>query len=454
MKWIRHFRLQVIIGIISITLSMFLLAYLVLKTDLYATYPIIGVIIVYQTYRLIFYIEKTNRNLARFLEAVKYADFSQSFSDSHTGPSFKELNDALSEIFKDFQRYRTEKEEQYRYLHTVVRHVRIGLMVFLPDGSVDLANMAAKRLLKSHRLKNIESLKSFSPELVDVLFGLKPGEKSLVKIDWSGEPLQLAIQATEFRMRGEIHKLVSLQNIRSELEEKEMEAWQKMIRILTHEIMNSLTPISSLTSTVKDLIAPLKKNLNQSAVEQIEGEVMTDIDNALKTIQKRSQGLQHFVSAYRNLTLIPKPQFEIFPIQELFGRTEKLMESKMSGSGILFTTDVVPESLELTADPELIEQVLINLLNNAIDAVDHSSQPAIEMTALMGPNGNPQIQVKDNGRGIIEEAREKAFIPFFTTKKTGSGIGLSLSRQIMRLHNGSIRVESQSGIGSTFFLHF
>jgi nitrogen fixation/metabolism regulation signal transduction histidine kinase len=425
-----------------------------MKTDQYATYLIVGIAVIYQIYRLIYYIEKTSRNLARFLEAVKYADFSQSFSDTHTGPSFKELNDVLSGIFKDFQHYRTEKEEQYRYLHTVVRHVGIGLMVFLPDGSVDLANMAAKRLLQFRQLKNIDSLKPLSEELVEVLFELKPGEKALVKIDRSGKPLQLAIQATEFRMRGEIYKLVSLQNIRRELEEKEMEAWQKMIRILTHEIMNSITPISSLTATVKDLVGTLKKNLNQSSVEKAEGEVMTDIDSALKTIQKRSLGLQHFVSAYRNLTLIPKPQFEIFSIRELFGRIEKLMESKMSGSAIRFTTDVDPESLELTADPELIEQVLINLLNNAVDAMDSSTQPAIEMAAMIGSNGNPQIQIKDNGSGIIEEVKEKVFIPFFTTKKTGSGIGLSLSRQIMRLHNGNIRVESQSGKGSIFYLHF
>ena len=454
MKWIRHFRLQVILRIISIALGLFLLTYLVIKTDLYATYLVVGIAVIYQIFRLIFYIEKTNRNLARFLEAVKYADFSQSFSDTHIGPSFKELNNVLSGIFKDFQRYRTEKEEQYRYLQTMVRHVGIGLIVFLPDGTVDLANRAAKRLLKYRQLKNIESLKSFSPELVEVFFRLKPGDKSLVKIDQSGEPLQLVIHATEFRMRGESYKLVSLQNIRSELEEKEMEAWQKMIRILTHEIMNSLTPISSLTSTVKELVKNMKETLYRSAVNEPDDEIMNDIDSALKTIQKRSLGLQHFVSAYQNLTLIPKPQFEIFSIKELFGRTEKLMESRLSRFGIHFNYNVDPESLELTADPELIEQVMINLLLNAIDAVNGSENPTIMMSAQIGSNGNPQIQVEDNGSGIVKEAREKVFIPFFTTKKKGSGIGLSLSRQIMRLHNGSIRVESQPGKGSIFFLHF
>jgi nitrogen fixation/metabolism regulation signal transduction histidine kinase len=454
MKWTRRFRFQVVGRILAIALNLLLLAYLILKSDLYATYLIVGAAVVYQIYRLIYYIEKSNRNLIRFLEAIRYADFSQSFSDSRTGEDFRELNDALSGIFRDFQRYRTEKEEQYRYLQTVVRHVGIGLLVFLPDGSVDLTNRAAKRLLQFRRLNSIDSLKAISAELVNSMYGLKPGDKALVKIDRPGEPLQLAIHATEFRMRGEIFKLVSLQNIRSELEEREMEAWQKMIRILTHEIMNSITPISSLTATVKDLVGTLGTGASGTRSRPADAEIMIDITAALKTIQKRSQGLQHFVSAYRNLTLIPKPKFEIFSIREMFGRIEKLMQSKMSKSSIRFIADVDPESLELTADPELVEQVLINLLNNAIDAVNRSSRPAIEMKARIGANGNPQIQIIDNGSGIIKEAREKLFVPFFTTKKKGSGIGLSLSRQIMRLHNGTIRVESESGQGSTFYLHF
>lgn len=454
MKFFKHFRFQIILRVLSICATIFIFVFMIMTTNLYATYLVVGVLIVYLIYSLIHYVEKTNRNLSRFLQAVKYADFSQSFSDQYTGPSFKELNDTLSKIFKDFQQYRIEKEENYRYLQTVVKHIGIGLMIFLPDGTVDLTNMAAKRLLRFSTLKNITSLQSISPELVEMLFHLRPGDKSLLKIEREGESLQLAIYATEFRMRGEIYKLVSLQNIQSELEEKEIEAWQKMIRILTHEIMNSLTPISSLTSTVKELVNNMKETLHRSAVNEPDDEIINDIDSALKTIQKRSLGLQHFVSAYRNLTLIPKPQFEIFSIKELFGRTEKLMESKLSSLGIHFNTSVDPESLELTADPELIEQVLINLLMNAIDAVNGSQNPTIKTIALLGANGNPQIQVIDNGNGIIEAAKEKVFIPFFTTKKKGSGIGLSLSHQIMRLHNGSIRVESQPGKGTIFYLNF
>jgi two-component system nitrogen regulation sensor histidine kinase NtrY len=454
MKFVRYFRFQVIIRILLICLGIGLLVYLITETNLYAFYLIFGVVFTYQIIELILYVEKSNRKLLSFLEAVKYADFSQSFSEKYTGPTFKELNETISDIFKDFQKYRTEKEEQYRYLQTVVKHVGIGLLVFLPDGTVDMINMAAKRLFDTPGLKNIKALQAFSSELVKVLFELNAGEKSLVRVDNGSETLQLAVYATEFRMRGDIYKLVSLQNIRSELEEQEMEAWQKMIRILTHEIMNSITPISSLTETVRELLDGIKNDTAASKSETFSPDTIDDMHNALKTIQKRSLGLQHFVGAYRNLTLIPKPQFKIFSIRELFGRIEQLMETRLTGEGIDFSHIVEPISLELTADPELIEQVLINLLLNAIDAVKGKENPRIEMRANMDERGYPRIAIIDNGTGMVKEAREKLFVPFFTTKKKGSGIGLSLSRQIMRLHGGGIAVETEPDEGSVFTLRF
>jgi signal transduction histidine kinase len=255
-------------------------------------------------------------------------------------------------------------------------------------------------------------------------------------------------------MRGEQFKLVSLTNIRSELEETEMEAWQKMIRILTHEIMNSITPISSLASTLTDMINTSQSSLSQESETSLDHESIEDIRKALKTIHKRSKGLLNFVGAYRNLTLIPKPQFEFFSIKELFSRIERLMKPRFEEEGIFFDSKVEPQSLELTADPELIEQVILNLLLNAIDGVKGTVKPEIKLTAGMGDRGQTWIEVCDNGRGIMPEALEKIFIPFFTTKKNGSGIGLSLARQIMRLHGGTINSESNVDQGAIFRLGF
>ena len=448
----KRFRIQIISRILLLTVSIYAFFYLLLQTKLYATIFITGFFIFYQVYALIRYVEKTNLHLSRFLLAVKHGDFSRTFSGKELGPSFKELLKVFNDVMEKMKQTRSEKEENYRYLHTILHHVGIGLITFRADGKVDLINTAAKRLLNVPRLRNIKSLKNFSQPLVDKFFSLRAGEKALVKVI-AGE-MELAIHAAEFRLRDQKFTLVSLQDIQSELQEKEMEAWQTLIRVLTHEIMNSMTPITSMATTVIDLLNPLHSQEGQDSETFIDGETIADIASALKTIHKRSAGLTHFVSAYRNLTLIPRPKFRIFSIEELFTRVKKLMENTFKENGILFQWSVDPQTIEITADPGLIEQVLINLLLNAADALQGYREPRVELNAGLDEIGRVIIQVMDNGPGIVEEALGKVFIPFFTTKKKGSGIGLSLSRQIMRLHKGSISVHSDPDVRTVFSLKF
>jgi len=236
------------------------------------------------------------------------------------------------------------------------------------------------------------------------------------------------------------------------LEEQELEAWQKLTRVLTHEIMNSITPIASLASTIDGLIR--EAYAKEEIVEKSEVEALNDIQLAVQTIQKRSQGLQHFVDAYRNLTKIPKPNFQYFPIKDLFNRVERLMHPNITEKAVQFHVRVEPQTLELTADPELIEQVLINLILNALQAVEGRDNAMILLNAQLDGRGRIIIQVNDNGQGIPEENMDKIFIPFFSTKEGGSGIGLSLSRQIMRLHRGTIGVHSEPNTQTVFTLRF
>jgi len=346
-----------------------------------------------------------------------------------------------------FQKARAEKEEQALYLRTIVQHVAIGLLVFdEKDGRVDLINNAAKRLLGVTQLKNVRSLEAVSPDLVRRLLDLKPRERALVRIERPDEQLQLALQASEFKLRARKFMLVSIQDIRSELEEKEIDAWQKLIRILTHEIMNSMTPISSLAATAQDLIA--------RSEPRSDPESWNDIELALRTIAKRSQGLLHFVDGFRNLTRIPKPKFIFFPARDLFSRVTQLLQLPLAESGAKFESSLRPENLELLADPDLLEQVLINLLLNAADAVRGRENARVELSAYIDERGRPVIQVRDNGVGISQENLDKVFVPFFSTKEGGSGIGLSLSRQVMQLHNGTISVSSKPGVESVFTLRF
>lgn len=444
---------MVLTRVVLLSSTIYLLFYLIFKLQvtLYATIFILAIIILYQIYTLILYVEKTNRDLNRFLLTVKHEDFSQTFLGASLGSSFDELKSAFNEVIQKFHRARAEKEEHFRYLQTVVQHVGIGLIAFQSDGKVELLNNAAKRLLKIPHLKNIHNLESLSKPLVEKLFKLKSGEKTLVKVEIKNELLQLAINATEFRMRDQNFKLVSLQNIQSELEEKELEAWQNLIRVLTHEIMNSVTPISSLASTVNDL---LKASGGAISPDKVSSDDIQDIHGAVQTIYKRSEGLLHFVDAYRNLTRIPTPDFQVFPIMNLFKQVGQLMQAELTRSAIQLQMQVIPESLELTADAELIEQILINLAQNAIQALNGRPNAKIEMLSKIDDGGRIIIQVTDNGPGISEDMLEKVFIPFFTTKENGTGIGLSLSRQIMRLHRGAMNVQSKPNEATTFTLRF
>lgn len=448
----KSFRLNVIARVSVVGATLFLVFYLVSQTTLYATTTVVLFLVVYQVYALIHYVEKTNFELSRFLLAIRYADFSQTFSAKGRGASFDELNTAFNEVANEFRRTRDEKEEHFQYLQTVVQHIGVGLIAYTPDGDVALMNTAAKRILHVNQLINIASLESVSRPLVERLLALRAGEKALLKLEIHGEAVQLVIYATELKLRGQHHTLVSVQNIQTELDEKEMEAWQKLVRVLTHEIMNSLTPISSLASTVNEMLKPSSAREGVSPVLNVEN--VHDIRGAVETIEKRSQGLLHFVDAYRNLARIPRPNFKITTLAELFARTEQLMQQHISSNAIAFTARVEPLSLEVTADPELLEQVLINLLRNAVEAVEGQSNAAISLEGRIGESGRVVVEVKDNGPGISAEIQERIFVPFFTTKPEGSGIGLSLSRQIMRLHRGSISVTSNTNTGTKFTLRF
>jgi len=446
----KRFYINCIIRILLLSGTICLLAYLFFETDFIAAGIFICLAAAYQIFELIKYVTKTNRELTRLLDSIKYADFSQSFSNNLKGSGFEELHAAFTAVIQEFQSAKLEKEEHFRFLQTIVDHVGIGLIAFDPEGKVELINNAAKKLLKISRLGNIVDLESVSTRLTDKLRELSPGANELVKLQQGDDLLQLSIYATGFVLRKQQLMLVAMQNIQYELEEEEMKSWQNLIRVLTHEIMNSITPIASLASTAYGLL----KDNQECEVPETMNEVVVDVREAVNTIEKRSKGLLTFIENYRKLTRIPIPDFKIVPIKDLFDRVEQLMQDQIELKSINFSTKIDPQTLTITADAGLIEQVLINLCKNAVEAVDGISRPKMKLKAETDGRGNPVIKVADNGRGITEEVAEKIFIPFFTTKQQGSGIGLSLSRQIMRQHKGTLRVSSTPHEKTVFKLRF
>lgn len=438
-----NFRAQVVLRVLLLGLSLMLLPLSLRNLDYPAVPLVIGVLAAFQVWSLIRFVDRTNRDLARFFQAVRYSDFSQTYVTGGLGSSFDELKRSFNDVLDAFRATRAEKEEQALYLQMVVQHIGVGLVAFDRQGQVSLINNAAKRLLRVNRLGNISDLESRGPGLAQTLTTLGPRRKALLRLEEDGEVRQLACFAALFRTGEEEHRLVSLHDIQSELEEQEMEAWQRLIRVLTHEIMNSITPIASLSATAEGLLQQ----------ETIAGEDVSDVRTAVHTIQRRSQGLLQFVDAYRDLTRVPAPDFQITPVSGLFERVTQLMAHQFEEAEVELVHAVDPPSLEVTADPGQVEQVLINLLRNACDAAGGRDGARVELTASMDRD-RVVIDVADNGTGIVEEALDKLFIPFFTTKQDGSGIGLSLCRQIMRLHRGTISARSEPGVRTEFSLRF
>lgn len=448
----RNFKINIVVRIILIIVMIMAVFISIYRFGFHVTPILLGVLIIFQILNLIKYVQKTNRYLTSFLESIRYADFSRSFKLEGLGTAYDEMRDAFNDVISDFQKIRTEKEEHFHYLQNVIQHIGISLIAFQKDGSVEMINNSAKKLFQVSKLKNISELESYSSELVKKMKNMKSGERTLVQVIDNDMMMQLAIYATEFKIRMQSIILVSIQNIQSELEEQEMAAWQKLIQVLTHEIMNSITPIASLSSTINELLKDIDTTDNKP--QMIDDETVIDIRNSLKTITKRSTGLVHFVESYRNLTKIPKPKFDIIPIKEIFNNVHLLMEKDLKLKGIECAIDISPPSLELTADEELIEQVLINLVKNAIHALSDIENAKIIMRAFLDKRGRIAMQVIDNGPGILKEVIDKIFIPFFTTKPDGSGIGLSLSKQILRMHGGTLTAQSEPNVKTSFTLRF
>jgi two-component system nitrogen regulation sensor histidine kinase NtrY len=443
------FRARVTLRVIFLGISMSLFIYMIGRANMLFAAILTGFIILLQLGEIFRFVSQTNRKLTRFLESVKYSDFISGFaSDNKLGKSFKDLNIAFNEVLEAFRKARSEKEEHWQYLNSVVQQVRTGILSFDTEGNVQLINMNARKFLEVQSLQNIHGLKDINPKLYQALNEVKPGKGVLYK---GANELYLTIQATELRIRGNDVKLLTLQNIQPELQKQELEAWQNLTRVLRHEIMNSITPISSLTSTLKDI---LEYDLTQKESHyELKQEGAEDLKEGLNTIENRSKGLIKFIDAYREYTSLPNPKIKTVRLKDMIEKVSMLMRQELKKNNITFHHECNSEYLTIQADEEMIEQVLINLLKNAAEAVVQSKAPHIELIGRYDGN-HIKIEVIDNGPGIIPEAISRIFVPFYTTKKSGSGIGLSLSRQIMQLHHGTLTVESELDVKTVFTLRF
>ncbi|MBO9731848.1 MAG: GHKL domain-containing protein [Chitinophaga sp.] len=403
-------------------------------------------LVLVQLYGIYHYLNRINRKLTLFLESIRYEDFSIRFSaDNKLGKSFSMLNHQFNEVLEAFRQTRAEKEANLKYIDTIVQHISIGVLSFDTEGKIELINPAAFRLMGIYRLRNIHELKTVHPGLAELLMELPSGNKTLYA---TRQEQQLSIHAATVRLQGRLIKLISIQNIHSELQKKELEAWQNLTKILRHEIMNSVTPIVSLIGTMQEIV---DLDIAPGAQHQ---EGISDLREALQTVESRSKGIMNFVNAYRDYTTLPQPQFTSVNVKTLVTSVSSLFQADMKQAGIRFIVEIDAENMEIHADVSQLQMVLINLVKNAMDALEQTTDATIYLKLYLNNAQQISVEVTDNGPGIDTDAMNKIFIPFFTTKKKGSGIGLSLSQQIIQMHGGQLKVISPgvNGNGTTFYI--
>lgn len=439
----KNFRVQVVLRVMLLMITCSVFGWCIVY-GYYLRSAYVAIAIAVMVGELVAYVDRFNRDINNFMISLMQRDFTTHYQATHRGKSFDELYQALNSISQLFKTISKEKEIQYRYLEMLLEHVRVGILSIDAQGSIKLANQAAKDLLQRQMLTNLAALESLDEGLVKTLREVRTGETRLVKLRIHQEALQLSIHASELKLEENYYKLISMQNIRSELDAREMEAWQKLIRVLSHEIMNSVAPVISLSATLHGLVTPTgKAPIQDEALQHA-------LDKGLEAIKIRSEGLYNFTQSYRKLTGVPTVSPKPTGLADLVARVQLLLQSKLDEHTIYFTTTQL--DVQVQADPELMEHVLINLLLNAIEAVAGRQQPHIHLWTTHNSKGNLCLHIRDNGAGMDEATAEKIFIPFFTTKKNGSGIGLAITKQILQLHQADIQFTSEKGVGTEFVI--
>jgi two-component system nitrogen regulation sensor histidine kinase NtrY len=415
------------------------------------------VILLVQIVLLIRYLNRINRDLTRFLQTFRFDDSGISFNEKDSDHAFRDLYSSFNVITKAFHKVKIEKESEHFLFRTIFEQVSIGVLVFEETGVVKLVNKAFLDLFRLNSLSDISKLDQFGKNMTKKILQMKPGKQELIQVTpmqtgefEQSETKQVVASMQEIRQENYNLKLVTFQNIKEQMEQKEIDAWEKLIRIFNHEIMNSVSPINLLTSNLIDMFhheGKVKK------VTDIDDRMINDTLIGLQTIRKRGYGLSHFIETYRSISKLPPLVLKDIMIKELFSKINDLFKATTRDLKVKLITRIGIETQLIRADEKLVEQVLINLIKNALEALSGNNEPSIIMESY-SINDRHIIQVKDNGRGIPADMMENIFIPFFTTKEGGSGIGLTFARQVMRLHHGSIRVNSESGRGTVVILEF
>ena len=447
----RRFSLLLAIRLIILGIAIAAALFLMLQPGLHsATLLTLGVVAIAAA-ELWWFISRTNREVARFLDAARHGDYSQRFGYQDIGTGFGELAAAFTDILNRMYNQRSSLETDLRRLRALIDHIPIPLMTLHSDDSITLQNNAARRLFGAAHVTQLGDLKQFGATFHDALAEAVPGRRELVTFNVEGIEYKLTLATSENIIAGESSRLVSLQDIQSELNITQAEAWQDLVRVLTHEIMNSITPVTSLAATAADVVDDV---VAKAGDDSNLAEDLDDLSHAVHTVARRSDSLMQFVNSYRQITRLAPPEKKRVHIGDLFDSVARLAAAEWPASESVLKVSIDPAELDVYADRDLLEPVVMNLLRNAFQATQNAEAPHIELRGRLNRRGNVVVEVDDNGPGIPDEIASKIFVPFFTTKEDGSGVGLALARQVMTAHGGFVRVGRSESGGALFTLIF
>ena len=444
-----RFSIYIIIRVTLLVSMSLIFGIILAQPEYFFSQVIVVAVIVLQMIEMIHFARRSNKELTKFILAIKYGDVSVNFSGDQLGRDFRDLADSFREVIAAFNKVKIEKESQYLLLQAIIDKISFGIIAFNEDDEILLINKSAFNYLKIERTKDWNYIKKQNSEFTSQIENMAQDGRKLVELGSGSNTRQLSVYNHTIVLMEKNCRVITFYDIQDEIEQKEIEAWYKLIRILTHEIMNSATPLTSLTDTILMLLE--NHNGSQKNLRDITEENIQDVRSSVNTIKKRTVGILQFVDAYRKLTDIPHPEFEKIGIRELMDSVLSLLEPEFKKRKINNNVTIDPLDLQLKCDKMLFEQVLINLLTNSIYALDKQPDPTIEIN--VSQNGSKvMFQVKDNGKGIEAEVLKKIFIPFFSTRDGGSGIGLSFSKFVILQHSGRIRVESKIDKGTLFII--
>lgn len=434
----KSFRLNIIIRVLCIVLLSLALAFVIVERPMFFVLSTILLLLLVSIISLIRYIDKSNKDLTHFLLSIRQGAFTESYTSGNRGKHYEQLSGALNDIVTEFSKLNLEKELHYQYLQTLNENISVAILNFDAAENIMMMNAAAKKLLNDPHLATLSHFKNIDAGLYHAIKHIEPEQRKVVQAFIGEDLYQLSVQAKEIILQGNPVRIILLQNLNQELEEKEIEAWHQLMRMLTHEIMNSVTPIASLTSAVESILK--HPDGTRKKFSTLTDDHIDDIFASLATIGSRSKGLMNFVKAYKTYARPIHAQFETVNVTDIVNRVAVLLTPDLQASNVQLVIKSSATPIEAKTDVALMEQVMINLVKNALESVEHNGTGIISID-VRPKNNRASITVTDNGTGIDPEVVPRIFVPFFTTKSKGSGIGLSLSRQIMKLHGGTIQVQ-------------